>query len=208
MARILAATGNNCSLLLAAVAAFGAAPAKDSRTSAHRELRQGILAHIDGNDKSALKHFAACRRLAAPLSSDADSCKIYEEMFGAPGPAKSDGASKPEARKAYKAAVAAYKNGDLAAADKGWHDCLDLSAVATAVRNDCLAALDLIPSKLPEPDEAAARAVYMDGLNFYARGLSDRAAEAWTRCARQAPRGSATERDCKAGLEKAALRSR
>ncbi|MEK7384018.1 MAG: hypothetical protein AAB262_12135 [Elusimicrobiota bacterium] len=182
-------------------AAFAAAPAQDAWTSAHRELREGLLAHLAGNDKSALKHFARCRKLATPDSADADSCAIYGEMFGKEK-AKGDGASKPQARKAYEAAVAAYKKGALAAADKGWHDCLDLSVVATAVRNDCLAAIDLIPKKLPAPNEAAARAVYMDGLDFYAKGLNSEAAEAWTRCADIAPRGSGTAQDCKAGLEK------
>lgn len=195
MSRILAP------FLLAAVPAFCAAPAQDTWTSAQRELREGLLAHLDGDDKSALRHFAQCRKLAAANTSDADSCSIYEDMFGK-GKAKDDGASKPEARKAYRAAVAAYKKGDLAAADKGWHDCLDLSETATAVRNDCLAALDLIPPKLPETGEVSARAVYMEGLTFYAQGLNDKAAEAWTRCAKKAPRGSDTEQDCKAGLEK------
>lgn len=187
--------------LLTAISSIAAAPAKDSWISAHRELREGLLAHLDGKDKTALRHFAACRKLAEPNSADADSCSIYEDMFGK-GKAKGDGASKPAARKAYQAAVAAYKQGDLAAADKGWHDCLDLSEVATAVRNDCLAAIDLIPKKLPEFDEVSARAAYLDGLSLYAEGLKTKAAEAWTRCAKMAPRGSATEQDCKAGLEK------
>ena len=188
-------------LLLAAIPAFASPPAQDAWTSAHRELRKGLLARLDGNDKAALRHFGECRKLAAPDSADADSCAIYEGMFGK-DKARGDGASKPEARKAYEAAVAAYKKGDLAAADKGWHDCLGLSEVATAVRNDCLAAIDLIPAKLAEPDEAAARAGYMDGLNFYMQGLSTKAAEAWVRCAKESPRGSETEQDCKAGLEK------
>ena len=189
--------------LLAAVSALAAAPDADAGTSARRELRLGILAHIDGNDRSALKHFAKCRKIAAPVGSEADSCEIYGEMFGKEK-AKSDGASDPGARRAYDAAVAAYKNGDLAAADKGWHDCLGLSVVATAVRNDCMAAIELIPPKLPEADEAAARAVYMDGLELHRRGLNDKAAEAWTRCAKRAPRGSATALDCESGLEKLA----
>ena len=187
--------------LIALAAVFASAAPKASWTSAHRELREGLLAHLDGRDKTALKHFAECRKLAAPGTPDADSCSIYHDMFGE-GKAKSDGASKPAARKTYEAAVAAYKKGDLAAAGKGWHDCLDLSEVATAVRNDCLAAIDLIPKDLSEPDEVEARAIYMDGLSFYSQGLEAQAAEAWERCATQAPRASATEHDCKAGLEK------
>jgi hypothetical protein len=181
--------------------AFSASPSTSSPTSAHRELRLGILAHIDGNDRSALKHFAKCRALAVPVSPDADSCTIYEQMFGRER-AKGDGASKPEARSIYRAGVAAYKRGDLVAADKAWHDCLDLSEVATAVRNDCLAAIDLIPGKLPESAEAPSRAEYMDGLTFYSQGLFEKAAASWTHCARMAPRGSGTEQDCEAGLEK------
>jgi hypothetical protein len=187
--------------LLAAISAFAAAPVSDARTFAHRELRLGLLAHINGNDPLALKHFAKCRKLAAPKSPDAVSCGIYGEMFGKEK-AESDGASSPEARRVYNAAVAAYKNGDFSAADKGWHDCLGLSVVATAVRNDCLAAIELIPPKRPESEETTARAIYLDGLDYYRRGLDDKAADAWTRCQNQAPRGSATELDCRSGLEK------
>jgi TolA-binding protein len=188
-------------LLLAAASAFAAASGTDAESSAQHELRRGILAHIDGNDRAALEHFAACRKLADPKSDDSNSCAIYEEMFGKEK-AKDDGSSKPEARKVYKAAVAAYKKGDLIAADKGWHHCLELSVVATAVENDCLAAIDLIPKKRAQPGEAAARAVYMDGLAFYEQGLKEKAAAAWTRCAKEAPRGSGVEQDCRVGLEK------
>jgi hypothetical protein len=190
-------------LWLAVASAFAprCAAAKEPSTSSHQELRAGILAHMDGKDRAALKHFAACLTLAEPSSSDANTCQIYSEMFGREK-AKNDGASKPGARKAYTAAVAAYKKGDIAAADKGWHDCLELSETATAVRNDCMAAIDLISPKLTEPDEASVRTVYMEGVAFYSKSLSDKAAEAWTRCSAEAPRGSATEQDCQAGLEK------
>lgn len=187
-------------LMLIASPALSASPSSAAPAPAHRELRLGILAHIDGNDRSALKHFAKCRALAAPASRDADSCTIYEEMFGK-NRAKGDGASKPEARAVYATGVAAYKRGDLVAADKAWHDCLGLSEVATAVRNDCMAAIDLIPRKLPELPEAAVRAQYMDGFTFYSQGLFEKAAASWTQCARTAPRGSDTARDCAAGLE-------
>jgi hypothetical protein len=189
------------SFLLITAAAFAGEAPKDPKLAAHHELHLGILAHIEGKDKTALKHFARCLKLAAPDSVDAASCRIYKEMFGAPNP-KGDGASMPEARKIYKAAVGSFKQGDLAGADKGWHECLDLSETGTAARNDCLAALDLIPPKKVAPDEAAARSVYMEGFMFYGRGLNDKAAEAWKRCAKEAPAGSATAQDCQAGLGK------
>ena len=179
--------------LLATVPAFASTP------DARLELTLGLSAHIDGKDSAAVEHFGKCLKLADPKSSDANSCRIYEDMFGA-GKVKGDGASKPEARKAYRAAVVAYKKGDLAAADKGWHECLELSVVATAVRNDCLAAIDLIPRKRLAPEELAARNVYMEGVIFYMDGLTDKAARAWRRCQEMAPPVSDTQSDCAAGL--------
>ncbi|MDE2511016.1 MAG: hypothetical protein KGL74_07835, partial [Elusimicrobia bacterium] len=163
--------------------------------------RWGLEAHLDGKDKAALKHFARCIALADPSGDDAGSCRIYLDMFGK-GKAKDDGASKPEARQAYKTAIAQYKKGDYIGADKNWHDCLGLSVTGTAVRNDCMAAVDLLPKKLTPPDEAAARTTFMEGMLFYSKGQDDKAAESWTACAAAAPKGSDTEKDCRMGLAK------
>ena len=175
--------------------------AKEGWTSARRELRLGLLAHLDGKDEEALRHFAACRKLAAVPSPDASSCSIYEDVFGK-GKPKGDGASQPGARRAYEAGIAAYRKGDTAAADARWHECLDLSVVASAVRYDCLAAIDLVPKELPDTDEVEARSIYMDGLEAYGAGRTADAEKAWRRCAQLAPAGSGTESDCRAGLDK------
>ena len=193
MIKLLAAT------LLTAVSVF-AAPAADV-PSAHREMRWGLEAHLDGKDKAALKHFANCLALADPAGDDAGSCRIYVDMFGK-GKAKGDGASKPEARQAYTLAIAQYKKGDYVGADKNWHECIDLSAPATAIRNDCMAAIDLLPKRMVPQDEASARNTLMEGMMFYSQGQDDKAAEAWTRCAEASPKGSDTEADCRRFLEK------
>jgi hypothetical protein len=188
-------------MLLTAVTVFAApAPVSDA-PSAHRELRWGLEAHLDGKDKAALKHFAKCLTLAQASSEDADSCRIYVDMFGK-GKAKDDGASKPEARQAYSLAVAQYKKGDYVGADKNWHRCVDLSVPATAIRNDCMAAIDLLPKRMVPQDEASARNTFMEGMMFYSQGQDAKAADAWTRCAEAAPKGSGTEEDCRMGLAK------
>lgn len=183
------------------VCAAAALAAAFDAPSAHREMRWGLEAHLDGKEKSALKHFAKCVALADPSGDDAGSCRIYLDMFGR-GRAKDDGASRPGAREAYKAAIARYKKGDYVGADKNWHACLALSATGTAVRDDCLAAIDLLPKRMPPPDEAAARATFMEGMIFYSKGQDEKASESWTRCAAAAPKGSDTEKDCRRGLAK------
>lgn len=187
---------------LLAAATASAAISPRAQAAAHRELKLGLLAHIDGHNQSALHHFARCLRLGAPTASDdINSCHVFMSMFGKER-AKGDGASKPAARRVYKAAVAAYKKGDLAAADKGWRQCLDLSVVATAVRNDCLAALSLLPRMPPGPSEAPARDLYVEGVMFFSEGRNDKAIEAFRRCLKEAPTGSYTENDCKVGLQR------
>ena len=185
---------------MAAVVSVLAATPVDA-PSAHRELRLGLEAHLDGKDSAALKHFAKCLKLADPAGDDADSCKIYSETFGK-GKAKGDGASEPGAREAYKAAVSQYKKRDYVGADKNWHKCLDLSETGTSVRYDCMAAIDLLPKRLPEPEEVPARTTFMEGMIFYQKGENDKAAESWSRCAAAAPKDSDTEKDCRMGQAK------
>ncbi|HAZ08057.1 MAG TPA: hypothetical protein DCZ01_05940 [Elusimicrobia bacterium] len=169
---------------------------KDQRA----ELRAALEAHMDGDDAQARRHLAACVKIA-PESDDASGCRIYLEWW-AKGVKQGDKPSNPLSRRLYSLGAEAYKKGDRALAGAAWRECLGKSVVGTAVRNDCLAMIDLVPKTGVPADEAASRGVYMEGFLLYGKGDAARAREKWLLCLDAAPKGGPTWSDCQAGLEK------
>ncbi len=169
--------------------------------AAAAELKAALEAHMDGDDAKARRRLAACIRKATIDSPDLSGCKIYLEWW-AEGAKQDDKPSRPEARRLYSIGAAAYKKGDFKTADAAWHECLGESEVGTAVRNDCMAMIDLVPPPAPPAPEKKIRAIYMEGFAAYGAGDAAAARAKWTACVASAPQGSPTLPDCRAGLKK------
>jgi hypothetical protein len=80
--------------------------------------------------------------------------------------------------------------------------CLDHSEVGTAVRNDCMAMIDLIPKTKISNDEAKIRETFLEGVIAYGEGDFIKARAIWTGCLASAAKGTPTWSDCKDGLAK------
>lgn len=188
-------------VVLLAVPALAAAVPKTKSADVHAELKAGLEAHMDGDDSTARRRLAACARKAGPDSDDAAGCRIYLEWW-AKGAPQDDKASPPIARQLYKAGIDAYKKGQLRKAGAAWRLCLDKSVSGSAVRNDCLSMIDLVPKPAPPAAESEARAVYMEGFMLYGQGDFNGARDKWMICRESAPRGGPTWSDCAAGIGK------
>lgn len=184
-------------LLLAAPALAAPAPRPKDQ---HAELKAALEAHMDGDDAKARRHLAACDKIA-PKTDDAAGCRIYLEWW-AKGVKQVDKPSQPHARKLYSIGAEAYKVGDLHLAGAAWRECLDKSVVGTAVRNDCLAMIDLVPKPGLPAEEKAIRGIYMEGFMLYGQGDFAKARAKWLLCLDSAPKGGPTWSDCQSGLEK------
>lgn len=165
------------------------------------ELKAALEAHMDGDDVKARRRLAACIKKAAPDSPDLSGCQIYLEWW-AEGAKQIDKPSRPEARRLYSLGADAYRAGNLKLADQAWHLCLDYSEVGTAVRNDCMAMIDLVPKTRISDDEAKSRATYLEGFIAYGEGDFAKARAKWGVCLKSAPTDSSTWSDCKSGLAK------
>jgi hypothetical protein len=146
---------------------------------AHYAFMGALLAHMDGDDETARRQLAVCLEAGRPLSWCCTGARIYSGWW-AEGELQTDAPSKPAARQAYNMGVEAYKKRDLALADAAWHEVLDLAETGTAVFNDALAMLDLIPKKPPTPEEAQAREALMLGMIAYSTGDVVKARAKWT----------------------------
>lgn len=169
--------------------------------AAAAELKAALEAHMDGDDVKARRRLAACIKKAAPDSPDLSGCRIYLEWW-AKDAKQIDKPSRPEVRRLYSLGAEAYKKGNLMLADDAWHMCIENSEVGTAVRNDCMAMIDLIPKTQVSDDEAKIRETYLEGLIAYGAGDIAKARAIWTGCLASAPRDGPTWSDCKAGLAK------
>lgn len=154
---------------------------------------------MNGDDEKARRHLAACVK-KAPESEDASGCRIYLEWW-AKGVKQVDKPSQPYARKLYSIGAEAYNSGDLHLAGAAWRECLEKSVVNTAVRNDCLAMIDLVPKPRVPANEAAIRGVYMEGFLLYGQGDFTKARKKWLLCLDSAPKNGPTWSDCQAGIE-------
>ncbi len=165
------------------------------------ELKAALEAHMDGDDVKARRRLGACIKTAAIDSPDLSGCQIYLEWW-AEGAKQIDKPSRPEARRLYSLGADAYKAGNLKLADQAWHLCLDYSEVGTAVRNDCMAMIDLVPKTRVPDDEVKSRETYLEGFIAFGEGDFAKARAKWAACLTSAPAGSSTASDCKAGLAK------
>lgn len=184
-------------LLLAVPALAAPAPRLKGQRAA---LKAALEAHMDGDDAKARRHLAACVK-KAPETDDASGCRIYLEWW-AEGVKQADKPSDPYSRRLYSLGAEAYKKGELALAGAAWRECLEKSVVGTAVRNDCLAMIDLVPKPGVPAEEKAVREVYMEGFLLYGRGDFAGARKKWLICLDTAPKDGPTRSDCQAGLEK------
>jgi len=188
-------------LLAAPVYAFEMPKIAPNNAAAAAELKLALEAHMDGSDAKARRHLAACVKKAAPDSPDLSGCRIYLEWW-AKGVKQVDKPSNPQSRLAYSIGVDAYKKGDLGLADFAWHECLGLSVTGTAVRNDCMAMIDLIPRRPLSTAAAKLRETYMEGFVAYGVGDFAKARAKWTACVAATPMNDPTWSDCQAGLRK------
>jgi hypothetical protein len=166
-------------------------------------VRAGLEAElIAGDDAKAQKLWKACLAAAAPSSDEADDCRMYADMFGAsrPDPAK----DSAEARKSFAAGVAAHRKGDDGTASLRWHECLDRSETATLVRDQCMAAIDLLPKKLDltATDDERAQKIYLEGMGQFMLGDFKKTRELWTAALAAADPKGLVAHDCRAGLAK------
>jgi hypothetical protein len=170
-----------------------------NNAAAAGELKSALEAHMNGDDEEARRRLSACVKKAAPDSADLSGCRIYLEWW-AKDAKQTDKPSRPEARRLYSIGADAYNRRDLELADMAWHECIEQSAVATAVRNDCLAMLDLIPKRPRAAGETKTRERYLAGFIAYGMGDVAAARAEWTACLASAPKNSPTWSDCRAGL--------
>lgn len=169
--------------------------------AAAAELKAALEAHMDGDDETARRRLAACLKKATPDSPDQSGCKIYLEWW-AKDSKLTDKPSKPEARRLFNIGADAYKKGDFELAEGAWHECFAYSEVGTAVRNDCMAMMDLIPRPELPAREKKIREIYVEGFIAYGRGDLDKARAKWTACLASVPKDSPTWLDCRSALAK------
>jgi hypothetical protein len=169
--------------------------------SAAAELKAALEAHMDGDDAKARRRLAVCIKKAAPDSADLSGCRIYLEWW-AKDAKQIDRPSPPEARKLYTIGADSYKKKNFELADEAWHECITYSVVGTAVRNDCMAMIDLIPRTPLPAVELKIRQVYLEGFILYSEGDFAKARTKWTVCLASAPKDGPTWSDCRAGLAK------
>jgi len=181
-----------------------AADAKKAPVSkARQKFLAGVLAHVDGDDAAAQNLWKQCRAEAAPESDDALDCSLFSEMIEEDR-AKSSKEDAPEAVKAYRDGVAAYRRKDHPAADKLWHDCVSAAKAGSRISHNCLAAMELTkaPASRKPAVEERAQNDYLKGLVEYQKGDYEKARLNWKLCVETAPAESRSASDCQAGLER------
>lgn len=189
-------------------AADPGAAAQARPSTARRAFLDGVEAHIDGQGDAAQRHWRRCAGLAAKGSQEELDCRLYAGMFGSDGVTDAPG-SWPEARRAYRAGIAAYRAKEPAEASRRWHECLGSAQGGTRAIQDCLVALELVRRPSPPPrrsplaeSDRVAHEAFVEGLLDYIRSDFEKARTSWKRCIEYAVPGGGVEAVCRSGLAK------